>query len=602
MKKTLLAVTVASLFPSVAMAQMANETVVVTANRFDTQVSDTLAPIEVVTRQEIDEIQAHSLSEVLRRLPGVQIANQGGLGQNSELYMRGRSTKNLLVLLNGVRIGSATTGAANLAAIPLNGVERIEVLRGPRAAVYGADAVGGVVNIITTQDKNGHSSVKAEVGSDGFYELNGSVSLSDSEHWLNVSATHQQEDGYNVQPHSSNPADVDDDGFKSQYLVLDAGMRVSPAFTLKANGYYQKHDVEFDNPWVGSDKTDSDLYSMAIIGEYQHDQWNSRLTLSTNQDKARTYGQGADASTIATNRYVASWDNQYVVNSNITMVSGAEWYRDKVDNTDAISQYTDRDRDNQALYAGAYFNQGKLSAEGNVRWDDDSAYGAYWTYQLGLGYQLTDMVRVVGTHGTAFKAPTFNDLYWPGFGNPNLDPEETESNELAFEGQYADVSWRIAGHYSESKNMISSVCDASFNCLPYNVNRARIQGVEVSSRFDTGPISHQISYDYLDSENKETGKQLARTARHSAKWNMTYYLDAWQFDLSYLYQGKRFDDAGNNTTLDPYSLVDLAASYHFNNGITLSGKVGNLFDKSYETAKDYKSPERNYYASVAYEF
>jgi len=604
MNKSLLAVAVVSLcsYTSFSYAQeaTADETVVVTANRFETKVNETLAPVEVITREEIDAIQAQSLTDVLRRLPGVQVVNQGGPAQSSELYIRGRASKNTLVLINGVRIGSATTGAANLSAIPLNGVERIEVLRGPRAAVYGSDAVSGVINIITTKGKNGHKSVKAGVGSDGAYEAGASLSISsDSDGWLNVSATHKAADGYNVQPSSSNSVDADDDGYKSQYLLVDAGSEVSPELTLKANGYYQKQDVKFDNSYVGVDNTNSDLYSLSVIGEYKKEKWDSHLTLSTNQDDAKSFGQGSE-SRYATNRYVASWDNKYEVSNALSFVGGTEWYHDKI-NVDSVD-YIKTDRDNAAVYVGSYLNKGHFSADSNFRFDDNSTYGTFWTYQFGLGYQLTESLKAVGLYGTSFKAPTFNQLYYSSSyyqGNPDLEPEETESSEIALEGRFDLLSWRVAGHYSEVDKMISSNSDYTSNV---NVDQAEIKGVEVSGQFDTGLLTHNVSYDYLDTEDKSTGNELVRRAKHSAKWNVTYLLDSWRFDVSYLYQGKRYDNAANTTVLDPYSLVDFATSYYFNNGVTLSGKVGNVFDEDYETAEGYKTQDRNYYASIAYQF
>ncbi len=270
----------------VKQSKLANETMVVTANRVEQQLKDVLAPIEVVDREQIDAIQAKSVSEILRRLPGVQIANQGGIGQNAELYIRGRSSKNTLVLINGVRIGSATTGAANLSAIPLDGVQRIEIIRGARAAVYGSDAVSGVVNIITTNKNGSPSRVKAGAGSFGSYNLGGTLSLGDAENgWLNLTATHQSSNGYNVQPTSTNPIDADDDGYTSQYLVLDMGKRLDQNWQLKANGYYQKHNTEFDNPWTGVDKSDSDLYSFSVAGDYMRNNFDSSLTLTTNKIK-----------------------------------------------------------------------------------------------------------------------------------------------------------------------------------------------------------------------------------------------------------------------------------------------------------------------------
>jgi vitamin B12 transporter len=344
------------------------------------------------------------------------------------------------------------------------------------------------------------------------------------------------------------------------------------------------------------------LYSLATVGEYKKDKLNSHFTLATNQDDAESSGQG-ESSRYTTNRYVASWDNLYAVSDILSVVGGAEWYEDKVKVEG--KNYTQTDRDNAALYVGSYLNKGDFSAESNFRWDDNSAYGTFWTYQFGLGYQLTESLKAVGLYGTSFKAPTFNQLYYPlecgsygcYQGNANLVPEETESSEIALEGNFELLTWRLAGHYSEVDKMI-----ASNGTTNVNVNKAEIKGVEVSGQFDTGPLAHNLSYDYLDTKDKSTGNELVRRAKHSAKWNMTYLLDAWRFDVSYLYQGKRYDDAKNTKELDPYSLVDIATSYYFDSGVTLSGKIGNVFDEDYETALGYKTQDRNYYASIAYQF
>ncbi|RJX64929.1 TonB-dependent receptor [Vibrio sinensis] len=608
MNRSILAMSVASLLPYASFSQAqelsTDETVVVTASRFETQVSDTIAPIEVVTREEIDAIQAKSLSDILRRLPGIQVANQGGIGQGSELYIRGRSTKNTLVLFNGVRVGSATLGYANLSSMPIAGIERIEVLRGPRAAVHGSDAVSGVINIITARGQDASSSVKVGAGSFGSHEASANLATSsDNGAWMNISAAYQKSDGYNVQPESTTPDDIDKDGFDTHYLVLDVGKELTPDFMIKANGFYQKHNVEYDNPWVGTDQTDNELYSAAFIGEYKNDRLFSNVTLATNYDDATSYGQGVDASSISTSRYAASWDNKFQSSDSVSFVSGLDWYQDNVEN-ESTAMTTDS-RNNTALYIGSYLAQGDLSAELNLRWDDNSAYGSFTTYQLGADYKISDTLKIVGMYGTAFKAPSFNELYWPlrctswgcYSGNPDLEPEETQSAEIAIEATFMGADLRLGVYHSDVEKMI-----ASNGVTQININEAAITGYELTGHFYTGPLSHSVSYDYLDTEDKSTGYELARRAKHNAKWNMMYVLEAWQFDLSYLYQGSRFDDQDNTTKLGAYSLVDIAASYYFANGLVVGAKVGNLFDENYETAENYKTPERNYYASVAYQF
>ncbi|MDP5255755.1 MULTISPECIES: TonB-dependent receptor domain-containing protein [unclassified Vibrio] len=599
MKKTALALAMASLFPSInALADDDQDNVIVTATRFESKLNESLAPVEVITHKQIEDLQAQSLSEVLRRLPGIQVSNQGGSGQNISLFVRGRATKNVLVLINGVRIGSATTGAANLAAIPLHGVSRIEVLRGPRAAVYGSDAVSGVVNIITEQGKNGETNVTAGLGSYNHKRLSGSVALASDEQWLNMAATYQSEDGYNVVPDSTTDTDSDDDGYISKYFLTDFGKKLNDNWLLKVNGYYQKQYTEYDG-FGFADKSDSDLYNLAVITQYQYERWQSHFSLSTNQDKLDSYGNN-NSSLFQTNRYTAAWENQYQISEPLAFVGGIEWYRDDVKSS---TEYVQEHRDNGSVYIGSYLNPGDFSLDSNFRFDHNSAYGSFGTYQFAAGYFITNDIRLIASYGTSFKAPTYNDLYYPlsfGYqGNPDLDPEKNKTAEIAIEGQFDLATVRLSTYRNDVEDMIATLSDFS---TVENVDEAVIKGVELSSSFDTGPLSHQVSYDYLDTENKSTGEELARRARHSAKWNTAYNIKQWHFDVSYLYQGTRQDSEYNDVVLSPYSLVDFAMSYSFNNGVKLGGKVGNVFDEDYETASGYATPERNYYGSISYTF
>lgn len=607
MKKTLLAVALAPLcLPSQVFAadESSNDVMVVTANRFEQPIKNVIAPISVVTKEEIDSLNLKSLSEVMRRLPGVQVANQGGPGQNAEFYIRGMSSKNVLVLLNGVRFGSATVGYANFSAIPLSGVERIEFVRGPRAAVYGSDAVSGVINIITTYQGNDGVALDAGIGSDNYYRTGASVAgSSESGAWGKLAATYETSDGYNVQPTSTNPVDQDDDGYRNKYLVADIGKHLNDYWLLKFNGYYQDKYTEYDNPWTGSDKSKSELYSIAGVAQYRSDALYSLLTLANNQDAAESYGQGTVPGTIETQRTTATWENVFQLNSDFQFGGGLDWYTEEV--TNSSKAYTETKRDNMAAYLMALYNKKAFQIEANVRYDDHEAYGEHTTWQLGAGWAFVENMRVTASAGTAFKAPTFNELYWPlecsswgcYSGNPNLKPEESDSYEVALEGEHSLVGWRIAAYKNKVENLITSNGDTNVN-----IGEADIQGLELTASFSTGVLYHDLSFDYLDTEDKATGKELQRRAKESGKWNVSYLLDMWQFDLSYLYQGERYDDAANTAKLDPYSLVDLAVSYYINDAFTVRGRVANVFDKEYETAKNYQAPERSYYMTIGYQF
>ncbi|MEJ2766427.1 TonB-dependent receptor [Photobacterium sp. MCCC 1A19761] len=605
MKKTLLAVALAPVcLSSFSVAAQDEDVMVVTANRFEQSVKNVIAPVSVITKEEIDAIQAKSLAEVLRRLPGVQVANQGGPGQNAELYIRGMSSKNVLVLINGVRFGSATLGYANFSAIPLSGVERIEFVRGPRAAVYGSDAVSGVINIITTYQGNDGITVDAGVGSENYYRAGVSAAGEAANGaWGKIAATYETSDGYDVQPTSANSFDKDDDGYRNKYVVADTGKQLNDHWMVKLNGYYQNKYTEFDNPWSGVDQSKSDLYNVAGVLQYQGNALFSTFTLANNSDEAESYGQGTDPSTIETQRTTASWANIYQLNSQVQLGGGLDWYTEDV--TNSATQYTETKRDNTAVYLMALYDRMPFQLEGNVRHDDHEAYGGETTWQAGAGWSFVENMRVTASAGTAFKAPTFNELYWPlqcsswgcYSGNPNLKPEESEHYEVALEGEYSHIGWRVAGYQSDIKNLISSN-----SVTNVNVGKAEIKGVELTANFATGPLYHDVSMDFIDTEDKDTGKELQRRAKEVGKWNVYYLLDQWQFDLSYLYQGKRYDDAANTKRLSSYSLVDLAASYFVTDSLTVRGRVANLFDKDYETVRNYQAPERAYYLNASYEF
>ncbi|MFV0447062.1 MAG: TonB-dependent receptor domain-containing protein [Vibrio sp.] len=624
MNKSLLAVAVVSLFSytSFSYAQEgtadetvandivvndigANETIIVTANRFEQGINEQLSPIDVITKQQIKDLKVESLTELLKRLPSVQVANNGGPGQTNNFYIRGRSGRNVLVMINGIRVGSSTTGTANLNALPLQSVERIEILRGPRASVYGSDAVSGVINLITSEKGNGASSVSAGIGSKGRRDASASIATSTDNAWFSITGSTQRSDGYNVQPVSTNPVNVDDDGYNNKYATVDVGYQFNEQLTVKGTAYYQNSKNDFDSGYAtgGADQSEDTTYNLGVVTEYQTAKLLSSLTIGNNKDKSESYGNDSDASDISTTRNVITWQNNYSLNDSTNLMAGIEYNNEKVDNVSI--DYVDADRQTQSVYFGTAKSGEDYLLEANVRLDDSDAYGAFTTYQLGAGYDIDDSHRLIAMFGTSYNAPTFNQLYWPRQcdvwgcyeGNANLDPEEAQSGEIALEANYDFANLRIAYHHSEIENMIAN-SDESLD----NIGKAQVKGIELVASFDTFGIFHEVSYDYLDAKNKDTDKQLVRRARNSAKWNMSYEISDFKFDVSYLYQGKRFSDTANTQELGGYSLTDIAMTYNITEQLSCGAKVGNVFDKEYETVKGFVTPERNYYANVTYQF
>ena len=429
MKKTLLAVALAPLYLqsyAFAAATSPDEVMVVTANRFEQPVKNVIAPVSVVTKEEIDAIQAKSLAEVLRRLPGVQVVS-AGYGQSTEVYVRGASSRHLLVMINGVRIGSATTGSADFSQIPLTGIERIELIRGSRAALYGSDAIGGVLNIITAYQP-GETVAELTVGggSDGYYQAGGSVAggIGDSG-WGKVALKSEGGDGFSAR---KEPYEQDDDGFEKKNIVAEIGTHIGNNWKLSLQGYYHDGENDYDG-WEPNAKSESSLYNIAAKAGYSTDDLISELTVAQNQDEGRSYSDISAGDTIKTDRTVINWQNHYQLNSAVEFGGGVEWYRDSVSNTGG--NYTEDERDNGALYLTSIYRANDWQVEGSVRTDDNDSYGTNNTWQLGAAYNITSAVQLSANGGTGFRAPTFNDLYWPGSGNPDLEPEESKNYEVS---------------------------------------------------------------------------------------------------------------------------------------------------------------------------
>ncbi|MEZ8291645.1 TonB-dependent receptor domain-containing protein [Vibrio sp. 10N.237.312.B06] len=602
MNKSLLAVAVASLLSPIsnlhAQEASTDETMVVTANRFEQSVGSTLAPTVVITKEEIQSIQAKSLEDVLRRLPGVQIASNGGYGQTSSVYIRGTESDHALIMVNGVRMSSATTGSTAIGSLPLNGVERIEYVRGPRTAVYGSDAIGGVINIITSY-RGDETEVWVEGGSNNHQKFAASTANQIGDKgWIKIAANREKTDGFSAANENNSfykPAvDGDDDGYSHTDLMLEFGFRPTEELSFKINSNYTKGDIEYD-----SGEKDQKLFSGSIVTAYKTDALSSELILATSQDQSAYAGSSGN---FETNRVSVAWQNGYQFNSDFLLLGGLDWVNDDV--SESTTKYAETSRSNLGAYTSGLYSKDKVQAELSLRYDDNEQYGGYTTWQVATGYKLTPLLRLSGMAGTAFKAPTFNDLYYPATSwgdsaNPNLNPEESQNLEIALDFTPESFNVRVAAYQNNIKDLIAK---SSTSQKYENIDKAMIKGIELVGEFSTGDFYHSASVDYLDAKNDETGKELARRSKHSAKWNIAYIYQDWNFDLSYLYRGKSYDDSANKIQLDAYSLVDFATHYYVTDNFIVRGKVVNLFDEDYETAYGYNTQERSYYVGLNYKF
>ncbi|MEG3132318.1 TonB-dependent vitamin B12 receptor BtuB [Rouxiella sp. T17] len=589
-----------------------SDQLVVTANRFPQPVSTVLAPTTVVTRQQIDLWQSKSLIDVMRRLPGVDIAQNGGLGQQSSLFIRGTNSSHVLILIDGIRLNQAgVSGSSDLSQIPISLVQRIEYVRGPSSAVYGSDAIGGVVNIITTRDKNG-TTLSAGVGSDGYqsYDASTQQQLGDDTVGTlagNYTYTH----GYDVVADGNTGAQSqqDRDGFMSKTLygsILHnfndniSGFIRGYGFDNRTayDGYYSPGSALLDTQQLYSQTWDTGLrynegiYATQLIGSYSH-------TKTYNYDPR--YGRYDSSATLDDiDQYNVQWGNTLQAWHG-TVSGGLDWQKQTTEpGTNYLTEgYEQR---NTGVYATTQQLFGPVTVEGAVRSDDNSQFGQHTTWQSSAAYEFIDGYRFIASYGTAYKAPNLGQVYSAYYGNPNLRPEESKQWEGAFEGLTGPVTWRVGGY----KNEIDNLIDSDPNTYRYyNIGEAKIKGVEATASFETGPLSHQLSYDYVDARDAETNDPLLRRAKQQVKYELDWQIAQIDWAVTYHYLGQRYDTDYNTyqrVKLGGVSLWDLAAAYPVTSRLTVRGRIANLLNKDYETVYGYETPGRQYYLSGSYTF
>ncbi|WP_114194747.1 TonB-dependent vitamin B12 receptor BtuB [Edaphovirga cremea] len=592
-----------------------SDTLVVTANRFPQPVSSVLAPASVVTRNDIDRWQSKNLDDVMRRLPGVDIARNGGLGQKSSLFIRGTNSSHVLILIDGIRLNQAgVSGSSDLSQIPISLVQRIEYIRGPRSAVYGSDAIGGVVNIITTREKNG-TTLSAGMGSNGYQEYDGSTQqqLGDST-VATLAGNYTYTKGYDVVAYGSTglESQQDRDGFMSKSLYGAVDHQFSNEFSGFVRGYGYDNRTDYDGyyssptsplvdtrqlysqTWDTGLRYQDGIYATQLIGSYSHSK-------DYNYDPRQ--GRYADSARLDdSEQYNLQWGNTFQV-AHGTVSAGADWQEQKIQ-PDTASVSTETTQRNTGLYLTGQQLFGPVTLEGAVRGDENSEFGWHGTWQTSAAWEFVEGYRFVASYGTAFKAPNMNQLYSDFYGNDDLKPEESKQWEGGFEGLTGSVTWRISGYRNDISNLIDS---EPVTYRFYNIGDATIKGVEATASFETGPLTHQIGYDYVDPRNSKTNEVLLRRAKQQVKYELDWQLYDFDWAVTYQYLGERFDNdystyPEQRVKLGGVSLWDLAVSYPVTSHLTVRGRIANLFDKDYETAYGYVTPGREYYLTGSYTF
>jgi vitamin B12 transporter len=588
----LIAVCCATVWPS--FAQILNE-VVVTATRTEQLVSEVLTDVTVIDRQAIERSGAVGVADVLSSYPGVQFARNGGAGNTTSLFIRGANTNQTAVYVDGVRIESQSgSGGFTWQTLPLAQIDRIEILRGPAAAIYGSDAIGGVVQVFTRRGE-GAFQPYAGVGAGTYntYQVNAGFTGAQAQWDYAVGATKEKSQGFNVK--QGNNSDID--GYDSHSETARLGLQINKDHKLEATLLQSRMDAQYDSSSV---EDDHNVETIQTTGLNWTAQWTpgyqSKLLLTRSRYDYITQPGSKYATNTVLRNYV--FQNDYSMDIH-RFQANLERREDALDNTSTTPAGTERSQNALALGYGLMLEQHSLQL--NARHDTDSDFGDKNTAQAAYAYELNDAWQLRASAGSAFRAPTLFQRFYKYGGNAGLEPESSDNIEAGLKYAYQNDSLSLVAY----RNRISNLIDyfyATGECNCYeNIDHARLQGLTLSVATRYRDVNFSGSYDRLDAKNTDTGKALARRADNSLKLAADTQWQAWQLGGEWQWVDKRFDDKANKTVMPSFQLFNLWGQRQIDKDFSLLLRLNNAFDQSYQLANGYYTAGRNVFVGVQWQ-
>ena len=568
--------------------------VVVTATRTQTRADDLVSDVVVLDRAAIEASTGRTLTEVLARSAGIQMTATGGAGSLSGIFIRGTETRHTILLIDGVRYGTATAGLPNLDTLPLDMIERIEVLKGPGSALYGSDAVGGVVQVFLRKGVNGFSpTAAATIGSYGFAQLSAGLAGGDGALSYAIGVQKMQNKGFSATNDkvAFGSYNADKDGFKQDALNLSMAYQINPNWKIDAGALVADGVSHYDDgPDNGASTAVRTQTLRAGLEGKVLPNWKTQLRVSQSVDKSNGIEGAYLPSKFNTTQNQLTWQNDINTALGVVLV-GAEQLKQKVDSS---TTYDVNQRTVNSVFAGLNGNSGSHSWQANLRRDSNSQFGDNNTWFAGYGYKINAAWRVNASYGTSFVAPSFNQLYYPGYSNPELQPEQGKNLDIGVTYSDNGQTVKLVRFDNKIRGFITNTT------TPDNIPRARIDGWTLTYDGAFGAINLHASADVLNPRNELSGNVLPRRAKNQFSLGADYRMGAWTVGGNILNVGSRFDDVKNTTALASYMTADVFANYNINKDLQVQVKVNNLADKVYETAYGYNQAGRAAYVTLRY--
>lgn len=576
-------------------AELSN--VVVTANRTEMPANQIASSMTVISRKEIERKNNATVIDMLREVPGLAIAQNGGVGQTASVFLRGTNSNHALVMVDGMWVNdpSTPTGAVDFSNLPNENIERIEIIRGPQSAQYGSSAVGGVINIITRKGKGKpEHDAFAEYGR--YNTKRGGISTRGEIAGTSYSFSASQLHTNGISAIAPRLGAKENDASDTRSFSGNLSQKMSEKFTAKLNTRYSRVNSEFDN--FSSDsaipRNMTNQFNGRAAGELKlfDGDWTQELAVNTFEARRRVVGGFSGYQDIHADRQMIDWVNHVRAVKGHVVTFGAEWWNE------SFKSRTLREREvwNRAVYADDQVSLSEAAFAGfSVRYDQHQTYGNALTYKFAPGYRILSTDTVLkASYGTAFKAPSLVQIYDPTTGNRNLNPEKSKGFDIGFEQnvQGDKASFGATIFHNDISQLFGFVPTAPF--MTINEQKARTKGLE--SFFTLSPTPDfrlNITHTYTAADNLTTDRELVRRPKHQANVNASYQVNAaWDVAANLYYSGHRRDLDFNSRiiTLPSYYKLDLMTNYEVMKGYVLYGRIDNALGQTYEETFGFARP------------
>lgn len=594
-KLTLISIALFTLHTSIVTAEPQElSRQVVVADRVTGPITNP-AQVMIIEREEIERSGAQSIVDILKHKEGIQFSSNGGVASTTTLYINGLDSKQIVFLINGIRTGSATTGGSPFQLIPVDQIERIEIFKGSRATIYGADAQGGVINIITRHSGQSNS-ISANLGTQGTRQVSLRVGKA-SDHWSSyLNLTHNESDGYNIRIQG----DDDKDGFRRNGISSGASLQISPehrvGFDLQANTGFN----EYDNTWGLDDRQDTDNRTYTAWYEFVSARLNINLQTGNAWDRSWNFEDGQPRRTgshFATEQQNTLINSAFHYNLSHTVLFGLD--HKKSDVSDSSANYDETDISNQGAYIGYRFSNEYAVLEASSRHDNNDQFGDFWSFDLSAVLTFNNGDSMGFGHSTGFRAPTFNELFFPSFGNKELKVEQSKIWSAHYTAPWATGLFRVNGQRAIIDNQIVSNPDNDWK--PDNISESAIKSISATIEQNvTNGLSIRLVQDWLNAKNLSTGQQLLRRSPRSSKGIIRWTNTSWHVEADALYRAESKDSG--NTTNASYAIFSANIHYQLSQQSSIGLRIDNIGDRDYETIAGYPGQGRLAQLSGRYHF